>query len=234
MVRPNADVLVPLVARLGQDRFVSALRASIAIAIARAAETYEDSAADEDSLTGALGQALADHCRGSVDLDDGTTLSWRVRYKRFGPKTEKKYGCDGVYELTVDDKVDQTSATKTLPFQAKKREAQDDRRRLVTQARAMASIPDESVVVVYDPKGYVAASASVVASEGTTKGSERDLADVLGREFPQCKVGTFAARYDPRRKVFFVDGDQGEFELLVGRPRHRTQFKVTRKRRRRR
>lgn len=83
---------------------------------------FSSAVADEDSLTGALGQEFA-------RLDDISVLIGRRQYtvsvnwtklRGRGPGApEKPYGADGIFQIEVWDPLGKSVQRKGLPFQAK-------------------------------------------------------------------------------------------------------------------
>jgi len=67
---------------------------------------YQHARADEDTVTGALGQALLG--RGAFALSDGRVATWSTQYTRFGSAgksgpAETRYGADGIFEIELTD-----------------------------------------------------------------------------------------------------------------------------------
>ena len=89
----------------------------------RAAITgYRHARADEDTVTGALGQALLG--RGAFTTSDGRIVTWATEYTRFGSAgrgdpAETRYGADGIFEIELVDE-DGVTTRKSLLFQSKK------------------------------------------------------------------------------------------------------------------
>ena len=87
-----------------------------------AVEGYPHARADEDTVTGALGQALL--ARGAFQAEDGRIVTWHTSYTRFGSSgrtdaAEPRYGADGVFEIQLTDE-DGVTTRKSLLFQAGK------------------------------------------------------------------------------------------------------------------
>lgn len=89
------------------------------VSIAAAVRGYADSAADEDAVTGALGQALRGE--GTIRLD-GKVVRWTTRYRKLRGRgrgaPEKMLGADGIFEVELEDD-EGVRSRKSLPFQAK-------------------------------------------------------------------------------------------------------------------
>ncbi len=146
-------------------------------AVRRAEDAYTSSMEDEDSVTGALGQAMT-RKSGSV-IVSGTRYQWRTTYRKFRGRgagaTEKQTGADGIFEIEVQDAAGDIIGRKAVLFQAKK-EWQGRDRRLMSQSRRLSELPGAAIVVNYSRDGYKAASVEdVLEAEGDppTLGSKR-------------------------------------------------------------
>ncbi len=81
--------------------------------VSAAVETYgQHAGADEDSVTGGLGQSLAG--RGLVELPTGDEIAWVTSYTRFRSSgtgaPEKRFGGDGVFEIQLTDALEVSRA----------------------------------------------------------------------------------------------------------------------------
>ncbi len=176
--------------------------------VAAAVEGYQHSRADEDSVTGALGQALLG--RGAFQVPDGRVVTWNTSYTRFGSSkdgAEPRYGADGIFEIQLTDD-DGITTRKSLLFQAKKEAYTYGDARLRRQARQIASVPGGGVVIDYQPGKFVAMDAGAVARNDERR-AERDLAELLAEEFVACTRGSSAYSFDPEAEtisVFTVNG----------------------------
>jgi hypothetical protein len=206
---------------LGTESVRQALADHFRDRVAEATEAYADSSADEDSLTGALGQALRG--RGSVRLRDGRVVRWMTRYRKLrgrGPNApEKKVGADGLFEVELEDD-QRVRSRKSLPFQAKNNASSYGDSKLWQQAGQLTEFPGGGIVVNYRPEGYVALDAAMVANGEATREVESPLAESLGRDFLECRRGSTAYLFEPSLGgIFLLDGP-----LLVLRrwsPEHR-------------
>lgn len=175
--------------------------------IEAAVEAYEDNAADEDAVTGALGQALRG--QGAVVLND-KVIGWKTSYRKLRGRganaPEKHFGADGIFEVEVEDG-DGLLSRKSLPFQAKNDVASYGKADLVDQAAKLTGFPGGGIVVNYRPDGYSAVDAKSVASKDVNRRDERPLAEVLSDEFLACKCGSTAYFFEPALKgVILVQG----------------------------
>lgn len=194
--------------------------------IASAVEGYEDSAADEDSLTGALGQALRGH--GSVSFGDGRIVKWRTGYRKLRGRgknaPEKKWGADGIFEVEITDDSGFRSR-KTLPFQAKNNSSSYGNGELVEQAGKIAGLPGGGIVVNYRPGGYVAVDAKLVANRAAGVQQESSLAEKLSHEFLACKIGSAAYLFEAGMKGF-VSVEGRVLRLHPWTPGHRVRTRL--------
>ena len=191
--------------------------------VAAAVHEYADSAADEDAVTGALGQAL--RLQGELTMPDGRIVRWFTRYRKLrgrGRKApEEHLGADGLFEIEMEDEEGDRSR-KSLPFQARNRAAGYGDSLLRGQAKRLNAFPGGGVVINYRPEGYVAVDARLVAEGGATRNSEVPLADALAEDFIGCRRGSTAYLFEP--SVGGVLLVHGSF-LMVRRwlPRHRVR-----------
>lgn len=189
------DILPPAISRTLQDRYLAG--------VANAEFFFRQSQADEDSVTGALGQALA--MREPLIFEDrGDVYQVAISYRKVrgrGPGApENKFGLDGVFQIRVASHDGHVIREKALPFQAKMnwRGKNSD---LVVQARKMEQLRG-GIVVDFTDRGYFACpSQAVTAARGSRpqverSGAIRPLGQVLSNEFLNCTVGTVGTFYD--------------------------------------
>lgn len=173
---------------------------------------FEHNAADEDSVTGALGQALLTRGIRIVEIGD-TRFGWRVTHYKIGGRgkgaPEKKLGADGVFQLEVFNEEGQVLRRKALLFQAKKRWRGTDRS-LFGQARQMSEYAESAIVIDYEPSGFKAVSGiDVIEARGSRRalrpGSEIRLAEVLGDDFVRCRRGEIGVYWNPETHTLARD-----------------------------
>lgn len=212
---------------LEDERVRHALADHYRVRVAEAVAGYADSAADEDSLTGALGQALRGS--GTIVSSDGRPLRWTTRYRKLRGRgrnaPEKQLGADGLFEVELEDE-EALRSRKSLPFQAKNNASTYGDRHLRQQAAQITDLPGGGVVVNYRPEGYVAVDAAAVARGEATRQAEVPLADALGRDFLGCRRGSAGYLFEPTLGgMLLVHGPL----LLLRRwaPRHRIRTTLT-------
>ena len=195
--------------------------------VARARENYHQHAADEDTVTGGLGERLAG--RGTVRLPTGEDIIWVTSYTRFrsaGPgAAEKRLGGDGVFEIHLFDPAGSESR-KSLVFQAKNQAARIDRR-LTSQARKIAPLPGGGIVINYDPEVYRAVDAAVVVIGDRESLADGYPLDVALEEFVLCKRGSTAYFYDPLTESINILSPNGNVTLQTLPLSHRIRTTIT-------
>jgi hypothetical protein len=197
------DILPPAVINSLRDHFYAG--------VTLAELGYTHGAGDEDSLTGALGQALFTPGRQRIGTPDGL-FEWSTHYFKLRGRgagaPEKHFGADGIFQLEVSDEVSGKYRKKGLLFQAK-REWHSKDSQLVQQCERMRALESDSIVIDYSPRGYQAFDAGlVVAVDGKRAaiptGSERRLAETLGDDFVRCRRGVEGISYDPQRELVVI------------------------------
>jgi hypothetical protein len=196
------DLLPDFVREAIRDRYLAG--------VADAEAGFEHGKADEDTLTGALGQAISTRAPVTQVLD-GQTYIWKIYYRKVrgrGPGApEKRSGADGIFQIDVSDADGQVIRRKGLPFQAKKGWSAADRN-LVSQARTMLDKMGDGIVIDYAGHGYTACRASVVIDARGRKtaamraGAVHPLGQTLGNEFLDCNIGKDGLFYDPDKEAF--------------------------------
>jgi hypothetical protein len=205
------DLLPDFVRETIRDRYLAG--------VADAEAGFEYGEADEDSLTGALGQAIStkDWVTSSVD---GQNYHWRIYYRKIRGRgagaPEKHYGTDGIFQIEVADASGQLLRRKGLPFQAKKGWSSLDRS-LASQAGKMLDMAGDGIVIDYTDHGYTACSASSVIlahgqrTEAIKAGAVQPLGQALANEFLNCEIG---------KKGLFFNPDDESFQQLETPPTH--------------
>jgi hypothetical protein len=211
---------IPEVRTMLADRYREGVNAAVA--------GYQHARADEDTVTGALGQALLG--RGAFQLNDGRIATWSTQYTRFGSAgkrdpAETRYGADGIFEIELTDDEGITTR-KSLLFQSKKEAYTFGESSVRRQARQIASVPGGGIVIDYRPDGFVAVDAVAVARADRERLRPTSLGDVLAEEFVGCSRGSSAYFYDPDRETISILTANGSFVVrtLPVANRIRTRF----------
>src|SRR6266498_312121 len=194
-----------MVELIGQH-IVDRIAGQYGAAVATALEHFESQQADEDRLTGALGQSMAMTVHGRAVGTDGHEYAWKTELKstrgRGRRASEKRLGADAFLEVVIRDELGVQLRRKTLPIQAKKRWTATDRT-LARQVEKMLAACGSCLVVDYQDVGYSAVSGPLVLeADGDRRriptGALQPLADILGKEFLSCHIGTTKFWFDVR------------------------------------
>ncbi len=209
------DILPPSLIEILRDRYLAG--------VANAEAAYDQHEADEDSLTGALGQALAMREPIIFSGSDGT-YAVRVSYRKLrgrGPGApEKTLGSDGIFQIEVASESGQVIRSKGLPFQAKTN-WRGKNSALYEQANAMEQASPGGLVIDYTPNGYKACTAKAVVAAGGRRsnveryGAMRSLGQVLSRDFLDCTIGTRGLYFDPEREMYARLGDGSDLDVIT-------------------
>jgi hypothetical protein len=169
---------------------------------------YEHNAADEDSVTGALGQALLTPYPRFVQADNHT-YAWRASHYKLGGRgkgaAERRFGADGVFQLEVLDEVGTVIRRKALLFQAKKEWKGRDQR-LLRQVERMAGYSPSAIVIDYRRSGFKGvAGKEVIEAHGNRRairvGGDLRLAEILGDEFVRCRRGDIGVFWNAKTQT---------------------------------
>lgn len=183
--------------------------------VADAEALFDLHRADEDSVSGALGQSIAMRDPVSFTASDGTYVV-KINYRKIrgrGPGApERRYGADGLFQISVTDEAGDVVLRKGLPFQSKMnwRGKKTD---LYKQAVMMEARFDSGLVIDFTSSGYKACTVrAAVASHGSRPaadryGAMRPLGQILSRDFLDCTVGTIGLYFDPEQEEFAVEGN---------------------------
>lgn len=164
--------------------------------IAAAVRGYSE-AADEDALTAAMGRALTG--QGELVLADGRRVHWATRHRTLkgrGGAPGRNLGVEGVFEVELEDE-EKDRSRNTLPFQAWTAGPGYGDALVRGQAKRLSTFPGGGVVVTYRPEACVSVDAGVVAQGSVTPADERDLGDVLGRDFVEGRRGSTLYLFEP-------------------------------------
>jgi hypothetical protein len=162
--------------------------------------------ADEDCLTGALGQALATPKGLSFSSGNKNALvkisHTKLRGRGKGAP-EKIFGSDGVFQIEVLDNCGRPLFSKGLPFQSKKNWTRK-LSSLGDQAIQMEQHTPGGIVIDFSEIGYSACSAKIAASQGGSRRniSMSNLGDLLATDFLNCKIGTIGLFFDTQKEKY--------------------------------
>lgn len=187
--------LPPGLKRIIRDRYLAG--------IADAEAKYRFSSADEDSLSGALGNNLS-MPHPMIYSDGLRRWEFQISYQKIrgrGPGApEKLLGADGIFQIEVRD--EDGVWRKGLPFQSKKQWRSTDGK-LLQQTKDMIQSAGDGIVVDYRPNQYSACLAlDVIHNQANRRlidqaGAAHSLGQLLGNDFLNCKVGRVGLFFDP-------------------------------------
>ncbi|MGO9330543.1 MAG: hypothetical protein ACLQJ0_20835 [Steroidobacteraceae bacterium] len=194
---------------------IEVVRDRLIVGVADAEAHFEYSKADEDALTGALGQSISRN--GAVTIQIGQekytvrTYYRKVRGRGLGAP-EKPTGADGIFQIEVLNAAGRSVWTKGLPFQSKKEWHGTDSR-LASQAGDMIATTGQGLVIDYSSSGYKACPAIAAVEHGgyaagvSEARQFRPLGQILGNDFLDCTIGVEGLTYDPESELFRTDED---------------------------
>lgn len=205
------DILPPEVFSALRDRYLAG--------VADAEFAFEQHQADEDSVTGGLGQALATR-EPMLFVHGGTEYAVRISYRKLRGRgknaPERIFGSDGLFQISVEDAFGRVVRRKGLPFQSKMN-WRGKRADLLRQATLMEQLTPGGIVIDFSPSGYSACSAKAAIAAGGSRrqsdrfGSVRPLGQILSRDFLECTIGTRGLYFDPKQADYiFEDGEEEE------------------------
>jgi hypothetical protein len=190
--------------------------------VSDAVSKFDMHSADEDALTGALGNNLA--MPAPMVFGDGSkTYEYQVSYRKIrgrGPGApEKTLGADGIFQIQVSD--DQGTRRKGLPFQSKKGWSGLDRQ-LAQQSTLMVNTASDGLVIDYRSSGYTGFDARDVIHAGGNRKlvgsrSGKPLGQLLANEFLDCKIGVPDLFFDPEKEnwnILRFIGDEQPFHVI--------------------
>jgi hypothetical protein len=214
------------------QQLMDVLRDRYIAGVATAEAHFADNSADEDSVTGALGQALAMR-EPLIFSDQSGDFSVQISYRKVRGRglnaPERLYGSDGIFQIAVTTDEGVVVRLKGLPFQSKIN-WRGRSSSVASQSADIEASTGEGIVVDYTTTGYRACPTGLaVKARGNRREVERlngtkPLGQLLGVDFLECRIGTIGLFFDPEAERYF----QGDNML---EPRHAiTTHVVTRPR----
>jgi hypothetical protein len=181
--------------RLVSEDCLSHIRDHIKAGVVDAEAKFDLNEADEDAVTGALGQAISTATPITFRGTQGT-YSYQITSRKIrgrGPDAEEKtLGADAMLQISVS-KNGHEVFTKGLPFQAKK-EGGFGNVTVKQQAEDLYKASGTGVIVRYSKDGYTAVDVRNVidrpdVADVRKQIKPRSLATVFGDDFLNCVVG---------------------------------------------
>ncbi len=169
---------------------------------------FQFSEADEDAVTGALGQSLVTRPRQTYDLSTESQYEWSFTYRKIrgrGPKApEKSIGADGIFHMEVFGADGELLRQKGLLFQAKMGTKPSGGMKMREQMECLIRFRRASILLEYGPHGYSATPVDDLPQDDNNwryrRAVTRPLADVLGSDFVHCRIGQLGLRFDHNRE----------------------------------
>lgn len=190
--------------------------------VSDAEATFSQNSADEDSVTGALAQALATPkpVRMSVGTKEYLINIFYRKLRGRGPNApEKRYGSDGLFQIAVAVG-NEPILSKSLPFQAKIN-WRGRNLALSKQAALMEKTTPGGLVIDYSQTGYKACPAyAVIEAKGSRTLLDRThparpLGQILSRDFLGCTLGIPNLFFDPDSERYLFLPETLENCLLI-------------------
>lgn len=203
---PIFQALPPVIVRMLRKHFYAGVK--------EAEVRFRYHSADEDAVTGALGDRLIEP--ETLVTVGGEMYRWSAVYHEIrgrGPHApEKRVGADGIFQLEVLDQQERFVLRKGLLFQSKIG-WKGKNGKLLQQARDLFAQSNSSILVDYSANGYKAIGVREVIAAGGNRRivaaeDDKPLAQVLGDEFVNCSRGDRGLYWEPERERLIVNGER--------------------------
>jgi hypothetical protein len=195
------DLLPGFIHKLLRDRYLAG--------VADATVHYGQHRADEDAVTGALGQAIA--MTPIAYTGPEGSFQVEVRYDKIrgrGPNApEKVFGTDGIFQIRVSNLDGSVARQKALPFQAKKEWTGTDPK-MPSQCNEMLDHFGGGLIIDFTDGSYEACNADTARAADYNRRflHERrlmkDLGHLLADDFLDCAIGIRDLYFDPDEETF--------------------------------
>lgn len=192
---------------------IDRIRDQYAMGIAKSEARYHMHSADEDAITGALGQSIAENGE-FYTTHGGNAYEVAITYEKVrgrGPGApEKIFGTDGIFQLEVKDAEGNVLFTKGLPFQSKV-EWNGKSTALNRQAQKMEDTLGGGVVIDFSPDGYKACTTrDAIRASGNRRlldetNKVTSLQDTICNDFMDCNVGRRGLHFDRDSETFLYN-----------------------------
>ena len=202
---PTLQALPPVIVRMLRKHYYAGVK--------EAEVRFRFHSADEDAVTGALGDRL-------IEPETLVTVGrqiyhWSAVYHKIrgrGPHApEKSVGADGIFQLEVLDQQERFVLRKGLLFQSKIG-WKGKNGKLLRQARDLFAHSNTSILVDYSANGHKAIGVREVIAAGGNRRilapeDDKPLAQVLGDEFVNCSRGDRGLYWEPERERLIINGE---------------------------
>lgn len=192
----------PRLDQLLTKRFLKLIRDRIKAGVTDAEAKFRFNQDEEDALTGALAQSIAEaeplHYEGPEGQFEFRIESHKLRGRGYGAP-EKRLGADGILQISVS-KNGKPVFVKGLPFQAKKFGGFANAA-VKKQARDLYTTSESGIIVRYSDKGYTSTDVRHLLEDAESgavplKPPVEKLATMFGDRFLDCKIGRRGLTYD--------------------------------------
>jgi hypothetical protein len=182
--------------------FLRLIRDRIKAGVVDAENLFHLNQDEEDSITGALAQAISTKAEMAFDGPDGSfgfkIESYKIRGRGIGAP-EKHLGADGILQISVSTDGHKVFS-KGLPFQAKKFGGFKNAD-VLSQASDLLRTTETGVVIRYSDEGYTAMDVRNMVEVRETDGTQvrvfpPKLATVFGDSFLDCEIGRVGLSFD--------------------------------------
>lgn len=209
-----------------KDDIKKHLDKSINIALEGFGSAYEE----EDTLTGQLFGLLKCNQKKVIvnDVERGGVWKWSIDYKKFGSRgkgsTESIIGADGIFELHLFR--NDSEVSKSLLFQSKLNWTNKDKK-LYEQCTKLITWLGAVTLINYTQDQFETYSlGQVLLNQGSKPEMEKKLADLLGIDFIDCKIGDSDLFYDAiKKKLIWLDYKR-KFVACKFNLNRRLEFKI--------
>lgn len=201
--------------------------------VQHAIHNYEESAANEDSLTTDLCAALRKRINRSLGPDN-EVWGWRIRYRKLtsgGEESEEHViGADGIFQIEIYGRNRKRIEQKGLLFQSKKH-TNTNRAETYRQLGDMEKlVPNGSALIEFGPDKYRAIPSATVAQHRDRFSYPnmpfQPLDEFLADAFIGCEVGKKKLYYDFDRRILIVPSKTDAVDLYNVRLNHKLTIEV--------
>lgn len=192
----------PKLEHLLPKQFLALIRDRIKAGVSDAEAKFRLNQDEEDSLTGALAQAISTTAPlrfgGPEGVFDFAIESYKLRGRGEGAP-EKRLGADGILQISVS-KNGRSVFAKGLPFQAKKFGGFANAA-VRKQAHDLYDTSQSGIIVRYSDKGYTGTDVRNLLNDAgaglaAQKPPTATLATLFGDSFLDCEIGRMNLTYD--------------------------------------
>lgn len=178
--------------------------------IKKALDGFGSAFEEEDTLTGHLfGLMKINQQKVTVQNEErGSVWKWSIDYKKFGSRgkssTESIIGADGIFELHLNR--NGLEVSKSLLFQSKLNWSNKDNKLYEQCSKLITWLGAVTLINYTDDQFETYSLGQVLLNQGAKPAMEKDLANLLGIDFIDCKIGDSDLFYDAfKKKLIWLD-----------------------------